>query len=165
MLYFRDVIKGGKPDMKTMSIGSTFAFLAAAALFAGCAGSKTMSKGQISQSWEQEQVQRQYIEVRGIGAADPAATSDAQKKYTSREAALIDAQTKLLEIVKGLEIEGVGTASKALLVDQELTKKVSGAVRGATEFKTEWDNQMGCVVTLRLDKRTLQDLDSRFKIN
>lgn len=140
-------------------------YWAVAILVAGCAGSSTMKKGQIQQTWEQEQVQRNYIEVRGIGAADPTATSDAQKKYTSREAALIDAQTKLLEIIKGLEIEGVGTASKALLVDQELTKKVSGAIRGATEVKTEWDNQMGCVVTLHLDKRTLKELDNRFKLN
>lgn len=139
--------------------------LAAAAFVAACASSKTMEKGQIKQEWTQEQVQKNLIEVRGIGAADPAATSDAQKKYTSREAALIDAQAKLLEIVKGLDLEGYGTASKAMLTDQELTKKINGAIRGATEVKTEWDNQMGCVVTLHLDRRTLKDLDSRFKLN
>lgn len=131
---------------------------------AACARSSTMSKGQIKDSWEQEQVQKNFIEVRGIGAADPTATSDAQRKYTSREAAIIDGQTKILEIVKGLEIEGHGTASKALLVDQELSKKVQGAIRGATEIKTEWDKENGCVVTLRLDKRTLKALDSRFRI-
>jgi len=139
-------------------------FLAAAFVAAGCAGSKTMEKGQIKQSWEQDQVQKNFIEVRGIGASDPTAASDAQKRYTSREAALIDAQAKLIEIVKGLDMDGYGTASKGMLIDQELTKKVNGAVRGATEVKTEWDNQLGCVITLHLDKRTLKSLDSRFKI-
>jgi hypothetical protein len=134
------------------------------AVLVACSHSKTMEKGQIKQSWEQEQVQKNYIEVRGIGAADPTATSDAQKKYTSREAAIIDAQAKILEIIKGLEIEGVGTASKAMLVDQQLTKKIQGAIRGATEVKTEWDSQMGCVVTMHLDKRTLKDIDARFKL-
>lgn len=140
-------------------------FLAIAAL-AGCGGgSKTMTKGQIDQSWTQEQVQKQFIETRGIGAADPTASSMAQKKYTSREAALIDAQSKLLEIIKGLELEGASTASKAILTDQELSKKISGAVRGATEVKTEWDTENGCVVTLHLDKRTLKEIDARFKLN
>jgi hypothetical protein len=138
--------------------------LAVVAALAACGGSKTMTKGQISQTWEQEQVQKNYIETRGIGAADPAAASIAQKKYTSREAALIDAQTKLLEIVRGMELEGVGTASKALLVDQELTKRVQGAIKGALELKTEWDAENGCVVTLRLDKRVLKEIDSRFKL-
>src|SRR4051812_26710311 len=97
-----------------------------AAAVAGCAGSsKTMEKGQISQNWQQDQVQKQFIETRGIGAADPSASSDAQKKYTSREAALIDAQSKLLEIIKGLELEGASTASKAILTDQELSKKIN----------------------------------------
>jgi len=140
------------------------AALAAVVALTGCSASHTMSKGQIKQTWEQEQVQKNFIEVRGIGAPDPTAATDAQKKYTSREAAIIDAQAKLLEIVKGLELEGYGTASKAMLVDQELTKKVQGAIRGATEVKTEWDNQMGCVVTLHLDKRTLKELDNRFKL-
>lgn len=136
-----------------------------AALLAGCASSKTVTKeGEIAKTWEQEQVQKNYIEVRGIGAADSALANTTQRRATSREAALIDAQTKILEIVKGLEIEGMGTVSKALLTDQELNKKVSGAIKGALELKTEWTSDDGCVVTMRLDKRVLKEIDQRFKI-
>ena len=136
-----------------------------AMLVMGCASSKTVTKeGEIAKTWEQEQIHRNYIEVRGIGAADQSLKNTTQRRAISREAAIIDAQTKILEIIKGLEIEGEATVSKALLTDHELNKKVQGAIKGALELKTEWTSDDGCVVTMRLDKRVLKKIDQRFKI-
>ena len=36
--------------------------------------------------------------------------------------------------------------------------KIDAAIKGAEIIKTEWTNDDGCLVTLRLDKKRLQDM-------
>jgi hypothetical protein len=79
---------------------------------AGCgSGAKSRVKnGEIAQTIDMESVKKKYLEVVGIGAADSRLTNATQRKATSRNAAVVDAQYRLLSMVKGLRLSGGITA-------------------------------------------------------
>jgi hypothetical protein len=137
----------------------------ALALFAGChGGSNTyVKKGEIQQTINQEPEKKRYIETIGIGAADSTLTNSTQRKATSRDAAIVQSQYEMLSIIKGLELEGGITVQKAMETDSQIETNMKATIRGANIVKTEWTNDDGCVVTLRLDKKRLEDAGLKLK--
>ncbi len=130
-----------------------------ALLLAGCGGQKEyVKKGELSKTLEQEAVQKKVIESIGIGAADAKLENSTQRKATSRNAAIVAAQYEMLSMVKGVELEGGIRVEKAMETDSVLQTKIDAAIKGAEIVKTEWTNDDGCLVTLRLDKKRLQDM-------
>ena len=130
-----------------------------ALLLAGCGGQKEyVKKGELSKTLEQEAVQKKVIESIGIGAADAKLENSTQRKATSRNAAIVAAQYEMLSMVKGVELEGGIRVEKAMETDSVLQTKTDAAIKGAEIVKTEWTNDDGCLVTLRLDKKRLQDM-------
>ena len=129
-------------------------------LLAGCGGgSKSyVKKGEIEKSLDQESIKKNYIETIGIGAADASLNNSTQRKATSRNAAIVQSQYEMLSIIKGIELEGGIRVEKAMETDSVLQTKIDAAIKGAEIIKTEWTNDDGCVVTLRLDKKRLQDM-------
>ena len=138
-------------------------YLAAAAFavnFAGCAhkAESRVKKGEIAQTMDMEQNKKKYLEVVGIGAADQTMTISTQRKATSRNAAVVDGQYRLLSMVKGLRVAGGITVEKAMETDSKLQTAIDAELKGAEEVKYEWTGDDGCVVTLRLDKTRLEKL-------
>lgn len=128
-----------------------------ALVFVGCGGSHSyVKKGEISQTLEQEAVHKDYIEAIGIGAPAPDATSETQRKATSRNAAIVMAQYELLSQLKGLQLEGGITVQKAIETDSMVKTQLDAEIKGAEIVKSEWTNDGGCVVTLRLYKDRLK---------
>jgi hypothetical protein len=113
-------------------------------------------KGEIQKTIVQEAEQKRYIETIGIGAADSTLTNTTQRKATSRDAAIVQAQYEMLSIVRGVQLEGGITVQKAMETDSRLESYVKEVIKGAEVVKTEWTNDDGCVVTLRLDKKKLE---------
>ena len=134
-------------------------------LLAGCGGNRSYVKGgEIRKSIDQEAVKSKYIETLGIGAADSTLTNTTQRRATSRDAAIVQAQYEMLSIVKGIQLEGGITVQKAIETDSKLETTVKDVIRGAEVVKTEWTNDDGCVVTLRLDKKRLEsEMGVKFK--
>jgi hypothetical protein len=133
------------------------ALLLGTVVIAGCGGNRSYVKnGEIRQTLDQEAVKSKYIETIGIGAADSALTNTTQKRATSRDAAIVQAQYEMLSIVKGIEVEGGITVQKAIETDSRLETKVKETIRGAEVVKTEWTSDDGCLVTLRLDRKRLE---------
>jgi hypothetical protein len=129
------------------------------AVLAGCGGNKSyVKKGEIQKSMDQEAIKSSYIETLGIGAADSTLTNTTQRRATSRDAAIVQAQYEMLSIVKGIQVEGGITVQKAIETDSKLETTVKEVIRGAQVVKTEWTNDDGCVVTLRLEKKRLESL-------
>ncbi len=130
-----------------------------ALLLVGCGGSKSyVKKGEISKTLDQEAVQKKYLEAIGIGAADQTLTNTTQKRATSRNAAIVAAQYEMLSMIKGVELEGGIRVEKAMETDSVLQTKIDEAIKGAEIIKSEWTNDDGCLVTIRLDKKRLQDM-------
>jgi hypothetical protein len=128
-------------------------------LLVGCGGkSSYVKKGEIQRSLEQESVRRDYIESIGIGAADASLDNKTQRMATARNAAIVAAQYEMLSMIKGLQVEGGIRVERAIETDSLLQTKIDEAIKGAEIIKTEWTNDDGCVVTLRLLKKRLQEM-------
>lgn len=142
-----------------MNIRSVALAAVAGMVLAGCGGSKEyVKKGEISKTLDQEAVSKKYLEAIGIGAADSTLTNSTQRRATSRNAAIVAAQYEMLSMVKGINLEGGITVNRAVETDSNLQTKIDAAIRGAEIIKSEWTNDDGCLVTLRLDKRRLEEM-------
>lgn len=123
----------------------------------GCTGNKTyVKKGEIQKTIVQEPEKSRYFEAIGIGAADSTLTNTTQRKATSRDAAIVQAQYEMLSLIKGVQLEGGITVQKAMETDSKIESYLKEMIKGAEIIKTEWTNDDGCVVTLRLDKKRLE---------
>jgi hypothetical protein len=139
--------------------------VAVVGLLAGCGGNRSYVKGgEIRKTLDQEAIKSKYIETIGIGAADSTLTNTTQRRATSRDAAIVQAQYEMLSIVKGIQLEGGITVQKAMETDSKLETTVNQVIKGAEVIKTEWTNDDGCVVTLRLEKKRLEsEMGVKFK--
>lgn len=137
--------------------------IAASAAFSGCA-KKYVKHGKVVDVIEQNMVTRKYIQAIGIGAGDPSLATVTQRRATARNAAIVSAQYELLTLVKGVEIEGGITVSRAMETDSELTSRVRDVVRGAEIVSTRFTNDNGALVVMRLPKARLKRLEGiKFK--
>jgi hypothetical protein len=138
-------------------LNRSLALLGCAIVFSGCSGgSDYVRKGQIQDTIVQNPDQKRFVETIGIGAADSTLTNVTQRKATSRDAAIVQAQYEMLSIIKGLQLEGGVTVQKAMETDSRIETTVKDMIKGAEILKSEWTEDDGCVVTLRLDKRKLE---------
>ena len=124
----------------------------------GCGGNKSyVKKGEIDRTLDQEAIKKSTLEAIGIGAADQTLNNTTQKRATSRNAAIVAAQYEMLSMIKGVELEGGIRVERAMETDSVLQTKIDAAIKGAEIVKSEWTNDDGCLVTIRLDKKRLQD--------
>ncbi|OGS33503.1 MAG: hypothetical protein A2293_08250 [Elusimicrobia bacterium RIFOXYB2_FULL_49_7] len=63
----------------------------------------------------------------------------------------------MLSLVKGVKLEGGITVEKAIETDSLLATSVNAAIKGAQVVRSEWTSDDGCVVVLRLSKKTLKE--------
>ena len=130
----------------------------------GCSsGSSYVKKGEIQKTITQQAENSRYIEALGIGAADSSLKNTTQRRATSRDAAIVQAQYEMLSYVKGVQLEGGITVEKAMETDSKLESYLKEIIKGAEIVKNEWTNDDGCVVTLRLDKKKLQNAGLKIK--
>lgn len=144
--------------MKTNIIGAVL--VAAVGLAAvGCGGPKSrVHKGKVDMTIDQDPDQKKFIESIGIGASDPALASDTQRKALARDAAIVKAQYEMLSMVKGVNLEGGITVARAMETDSTLEAKLKETIRGAEIYKSEFTADNGCVVTLRIPKKRLEEM-------
>ena len=130
----------------------------------GCGGSTSyVKKGEIQKTIDQKSESSRYIEALGIGAADDTLKNTTQRRATSRDAAIVQAQYEMLSYVKGVQLEGGMTVEKAMETDSKLETYLKEMIKGSEIVKNEWTNDDGCVVTMRLDKKKLADAGLKLK--
>ena len=131
---------------------------------AACSTKSTyVKKGEIQKTITQQAEGSRYIEALGIGAADSTLTNTTQRRATSRDAAIVQAQYEMLSYVKGVQLEGGITVEKAMETDSKLESYIKETIKSAEIVKSEWTNDDGCVVTLRLDKKKLEGTGLKLK--
>ena len=94
-------------------------------------------------------VDNQTIETYGIGRANPAMTNDTQRRAAACDAAIVDAQARMLVILQGLRQNGTPSQHGVMQ---------SGVLQGAKIVKTEWIDPGQCRVTLRLSEARYEKL-------
>ncbi len=130
----------------------------------GCNKNNTyVKKGEIQKTITQQAESSRYIDALGIGAADASLNNTTQRRATSRDAAIVQAQYEMLSYVKGVQLDGGITVEKAMETDSKIETNLKEIIKGSEIIKSEWTNDDGCVVTLRLDKKKLQDTGLKLK--
>jgi hypothetical protein len=139
-----------------------FAVLAAAVLVFGCASAPDKGKvnktGDIEREWVEQGEFNGYIYATGIGAADQTMENKTQKMATSKNSAIVNAQYNMLSVLKGVQLEGGITVEKAIETDSILATSVNDKIKGAQLVRTNWTNDDGCVVTIRISKKALKEM-------
>ena len=141
--------------IKTLRLAGAVAALAFAA---ACGGKNYVKGGKVQDTIAQDPDRGKYIEAIGIGAADPTLPTETQRRALSRDAAIVKSQYEMLSMVKGVEIEGGVTVSRAIEKDSTLESRLKESIRGAEIVKTEFTKDDGAVVTLRLPKKRLEQM-------
>jgi len=144
---------------KNLNKSSVVSLLFVLAVLVGCSGKESyVKKGEVVQSMDQQMDRSKYFEAIGIGAADSTLTNTTQRKATSRDAAIVQAQYEMLSYIKGVQLEGGHTVERAIETDSKIETYLKEMIRGAEVVKSEWTKDDGCVVTLRLDKKKLESV-------
>lgn len=125
---------------------------------AACGGKDYVKGGKVQDTITQDPDRGKFIEAIGIGAADPTLPTETQRRALSRDAAIVKSQYEMLSMVKGVEIEGGITVSRAIEKDSTLEARLKETIRGAEILKTEFTKDDGAVVTLRLPKKRLEQM-------
>lgn len=134
---------------------------AAVLLAAGCASApdkgSVSGAGEIEREWLEEGVTKNYIFARGMGAAEQTLENKTQRMATSRNSAIVNAQYNMLSFLKGVNLEGGITVEKAIETDSVLSTRINSVIKGAQVVRTEWTADDGCVIVLRLSKKSLKE--------
>lgn len=140
-----------------MKIRTAFTAALAVLLSAGCSSVRSrLSHGRVPDVINEKPERGSYYEAIGIGAGDPVLTTETQRRSLARDAAIVKAQYELLSMIKGVELEGGYSVSRAISVDSKLATRVHQSIRGARVLKSEFTADGGCVVTVRLPKEELR---------
>ena len=123
-----------------------------------CAGGlKTAVKdGAIAPSFNDTLLTGDYLWVRGFGAANPAHTSDSQRRIMSREAAIAHAYQRATEVLYGSHLEAQVQVVDALSTGSTIESSSEGIVKQMELISTEYLQDGGCAVVMRLARERLK---------
>ena len=120
-------------------------------------GLKTAVKdGAIAPSFNDTLLTGDYLWVRGFGAANPAHTSDSQRRIMSREAAIAHAYQRATEVLYGTNLEAHIQVVDAISTGSTLESSSEGLVKQMELISTEYLEDGGCAVVMRLSRERLK---------
>lgn len=125
---------------------------------AACASTlKTAVKdGAIAPKFNDTLVDSNYLWVRGFGAANPKHTTDSQRRIMSREAAIAHAYQRAIEVLYGANLEANVEVVDAVSSGSTISSNANGVINGMELISTEYLDDGGCAVIMRLDRAKLK---------
>ena len=129
------------------------------ALTAACAHPlKTAVKdGKIAPSFNDTLLEDDYLWVRGFGAANPAHSSDSQRRILSREAAIAHAYQRATEVLYGANLDSHVQIVDAISVGSTIDSSAQGIMRRMELISTEYLDDGGCTVIMRISRSYLKE--------
>ena len=97
-----------------------------------------------------------YLWVRGLGAANPAHTTDSQRRIMSREAAIAHAYQRASEVLYGAQLESHVQVVDALSVGSTIDSSSNGLISQMELVSTQYLEDGGCTVVMRLSRQRLK---------
>lgn len=134
------------------------AVLLSAACLCACTHSlkSAVKNGQIAPSFNDTLLTSDYLWVRGLGAANPAHTTDSQRRIMSREAAIAHAYQRATEVLYGATLESHVQVIDAVSVGSSIDSSATGLVQQMELVSTEYLDDGGCTVIMRLSRERLK---------
>ena len=123
-----------------------------------CSGhlKSAVKDGQIAPSFNDTLVTSDYLWVRGFGAANPNHKTDSQRRILSREAAIANAYQRATEVLYGANLESNIEIVDAVSEGSTLHTSASGLLNQMELVSTEYLEDGGCSVIMRLSRKHLQ---------
>lgn len=132
-------------------------FLAVCGLCACTHSLKSAVKnGSIAPTFNDTLLTSDYLWIRGLGAANPAHTSDSQRRIMSREAAIAHAYQRATEVLYGAQLDSHVQVVDAVSVGSTIDSSASGVIQQMELVSTEYLEDGGCTVIMRLSRQQLK---------
>ena len=134
------------------------ASLVVALAFLGACGGHLKSavkNGVMAPSFNDTLNDGEYLWVRGFGAANPAHTSDSQRRILSREAAIAHAYQRATEVLYGANLESNVEIVDAVSQGSTIHTTASGLLNHMELVSTEYLDDGGCSVIMRISQEYL----------
>ena len=133
-------------------------------LFACCiltvASGKTMKsavkEGKIAPTFNDTLLDSDYLWIRGFGAANPNHQTDSQRRILSREAAIAHAYQRATEVLYGANLESHVQIVDAVSAGSTIDTSASGILKRMELVETEYLDDGGCAVIMRISRDYLQ---------
>lgn len=112
--------------------------------------------GAIAPAFNDTLLTSDYLWVRGLGAANPAHTTDSQRRIMSREAAIAHAYQRATEVLYGADLQSHVQVVDALSVGSTIDSSAKGVIGQMELVSTEYLQDGGCTVVMRLARERLK---------
>lgn len=112
--------------------------------------------GKIAPAFNDTLLTGDYLWVRGMGAANPTHSSDSQRRIMSREAAIAHAYQRASEVLFGANVQSHVQVVDAVSSASTLDSTSQGIIQRMELVSTEYLNDGGCTVIMRLDRAYLK---------
>lgn len=116
-----------------------------------------VKEGKIAPSFNDTLLEDDYLWVRGFGAANPAHTSDSQRRILSREAAVAHAYQRATEVLYGANLDSHVQIVDAVSVGSTIDSSAQGILRRMELVSTEYLDDGGCAVIMRISRAYLKE--------
>jgi len=116
-----------------------------------------VKEGKIAPSFNDTLLEDDYLWVRGFGAANPAHTSDSQRRILSREAAIAHAYQRATEVLYGTNLDAHVQIVDAVSVGSTIDSSAQGVMRRMELVNTEYLDDGGCTVIMRISRTYLKE--------
>lgn len=116
-----------------------------------------VKEGKIAPSFNDTLLEDDYLWVRGFGAANPAHTTDSQRRILSREAAIAHAYQRATEVLYGTNLEAHVQIVDAVSVGSTIDSSAQGVLRRMELVSTEYLDDGGCAVIMRISRAYLKE--------
>ena len=123
----------------------------------GPAVKTAVKDGKIAPAFNDTLVDDNYLWVRGFGAPNPNHTSDSQRRILSREAAIAHAYQRATEVVYGANLDAHVQVVDAVSVGSTVDTSASGLLRRMELVSTEYLDDGGCAVIMRISRTYLDE--------
>lgn len=129
-----------------------------ALLLSACSSTmkSAVKNGVIAPSFNDTLLDSNYLWIRGFGAANPAHQSDSQRRIMSREAAIAHAYQRATEVLYGANLEANVEVVDAISSGSTIHSTATGLIQQMELVSTEYLDDGGCAVIMRLDRTRLK---------
>ena len=116
-----------------------------------------VKEGKIAPSFEDTLLDDDYLWVRGFGAVNPNHQAGSQQRILSREAAIAHAYQRATEVLYGTQLESHVQIVDAVSAGSTIDSSASGLLRRMELVNTEYMDDGGCSVVMRIRRTFLQE--------
>lgn len=137
---------------QVMVVTALFAFAAGLVACGSSVGGQVKGESYGSEKW----VDKDTYRTTATGVPKEGLKNKIQRRGTAKEAAVIMAQSHIIEKFKGAKVEGAAGVSDYASTGFAASKEFAGIVKGGSVVKETYDDEDNCEVVYEVKSKNLQ---------